>query len=217
MLAQQVQRTEIRVPEALLWTGIVGGSLGVAYVLAATLAYLPGHPEFSILTTYLSDIGDTPGWPQIIFNAGTLIVAPIRLLVLALLILRLSQFGAGRVFAASALTIGILSTSGTVLMTAVPFSVGPTVHKAGIGLYFLGVVFLQAVIFGREWSLRPIPRWLPFLCLLMIAVYLVFFTLFLLYQAGVVDRSVPVIWEWLCAATSLAWVFGQSLALGREK
>lgn len=217
MLAQKEGQIVISIPGALQLVGIIGGVLALLIIVGSIIAYLPEHPDFSPISTYLSDIGDTAGWPQIIFNSGTLIAVPIRFLVLVLLILRLHQLGAGRTFVVIALVIGFISTSGTALMTATPFSVAPAVHKAGIGLYFLGVVVLQSLIFVREWTLIGIPKVLPILSLVMVVLYFVFVTLIVLYEQGVVSRSTPVIWEWLAILTSIAWLFAQSILLGKAE
>jgi len=150
--------TTLSIPRSLKLVGIIGGVWAILTILAAVFAYLPGHPDFSLFSTYLSDIGDTPGWLQILFNAGTLIAVPIRYLVLVLLALRLNQLGAGRVF-----TIAFL----------------------------------------------------PILSLVMVVFYLVFLTLMILYEQGVVSRSAPVIWEWLAISTSIVWMLAQSIRLGR--
>ena len=217
MTTTQQYQTTIQIPSALKWVGVVAGIWAILTVLTATLAYIPGDPEFSIFNTYLSDIGDTAGWPQILFNSGTLIAAPMRYLVLVLLALRLSQFGAARPFVIAILIVGLISTSGTILMTAVPFSVALAVHKSGIGLYFLGIVILQMLIGIREWSLKGIPKILPALSFLMAAVFFVFTILVILYEQGVVSRSTPVIWEWLAVSTSVVWVFAQSVLLGKTR
>ena len=215
MIIENNKLIGINISGALWSIGIIAGLWAILTVLTATLAYLPGDPDFSIFTTYLSDIGDTTGWPQILFNSGTLIAAPMRYLVLVLLALRLFQFGAGRPFVIAILIVGLISTSGTVLMTAVPFSLALAVHKTGIGLYFLGIVVLQMLIGIREWSLKGIPKILPALSFLMVAVFFVFTTLVILYERGVVSRSAPVIWEWLAVSSSVVWVFAQSILLGR--
>lgn len=211
---QQYQST-IQIPSALKWVGVVAGVWAILTVLTATLAYLPGNPDFSFFTTYLSDIGDTAGWPQILFNSGTLIAVPMRYLFLVLLAWRLSQLGAGRAFVVAILIVGLFSTSGTAIMTAVPFSVAPAVHKSGIGLYFLGVVVLQILIGFREWSLNHIPKILPGLSFLMVIIYFVFTTLVILFEQGIVGRNMPVIWEWLAFASSVVWVFAQGILLGK--
>jgi hypothetical membrane protein len=216
MLAHLNGRTVITIPGALRLVGLVGSAWATLVILGATLAYLPGHPDFSPLSTYLSDVGDTPGWPGILFNAGTLMSVPLRYLVLALLTLRLMQLGAGRGFAAAVLIIGFASTAGTALMTATPFSVSPIAHKTGIGLYFLGVVVLQSIVGLREATLRGIPRILPALSFTMVVLYLVFATLILLYEQGVVARATPVMWEWLAILSSIVWMLVQSVLLGRE-
>ena len=198
--------------------GIIAGVWALLTVIITTLSYLPAHPDFSIFTTYLSEMSDssiTTGWPPIIFNAGTLMAVPIRYLVIVLLVLRLSQFGAGRAFAISTLVLGFFSTAGTALMTAVPFGTGPAIHKLGIVFYFLGVVFLQIVIGIKELSLKNIPKVLPGLSFIMVVLYSIFTILMILYEQGTVGRTTPVIWEWLAFFSSVLWVFTQSILLDK--
>jgi hypothetical membrane protein len=207
----------LSVSGALRAVGITGFSIGVLTIVSAVIAYAPGHPEFSVLTTYLSDIGDTAGWPQITWNSGTILAAPFRYLVLVLFALRLRDLGnRSKAFYVAVLGVGAVSTLGTVLMTAVPFSVGPAVHKTGIACYFLGVVILQSLIGARELKLKAVPRLLPALSFTVVTSFLVFVTFLILYETGAVGRSAPVIWEWLCALSSLAWVLGHSIVLGSE-
>jgi hypothetical membrane protein len=207
----------ISTSKTILWIGTFTFILAVLTVLTSVLAYLPVNPDFSIFTTYLSDIGDTPGWPQILFNSGTLLAAPLRYIIIVLLVLRLGSFSENkRRFEIAVLTIGALSTIGTILMTAVPFSVGPAVHKSGIGLYFLGVVFLQSIVGIKEVSLKELPRVLPALSLLIVVSFLIFFVLVILYETGNVGRNTPVIWEWMCFFTSMGWLVGHTIILGKE-
>ena len=216
MLTNEINKTVIHIPSALKLVGIIAGIWGILVVLIATLVYLPRHPDFSIFTTYLSDIGATAGWPQIIFNAGTLIAAPIRYLAIVLLILRLGQLGAGRAFIVVTLMIAFVSTAGTIILTAVPYNVSLTIHKMGIPLYFLGVVILQTMIGIKEWSLKSIPKILPSLCFLLVVVYFVFAILVSFHERGIVSRNTPVIWEWLAFFFSIIWVLSQSILLGRK-
>ena len=208
--------TAIDIPSALRLVGIIAGIWGILVVLTATLVYLPEHPDFSIFSTYLSDIGATAGWPQITFNAGTLIAAPIRYLVIVLLILRLGQLGAGHAFIITTLIIGLVSTFGTIIMTTVPYNVSVAIHKMGIPLYFLGVVILQTMIGIKESSLKTVPNILPFLCFFLVIVFFVFAVLVSFHERGMVSRNTPVIWEWLAFFSSIIWVFAQSILLGRK-
>ena len=214
-MIQENYKPIINISSALKLVGIIAGVWGILVVLMATLAYLPEHPDFSIFSTYLSDIGATAGWPQVIFNSGTLIAAPIRYLVIVLLVLRLTQLGAGRPFFYSTLIIGLISTSGTIVMTAVPYSVSISIHKMGIPLYFLGVVILQTLIGVREFSLKGVPKVLSWLSFLVVVIYFVFAILATLHGRGTVNRNVPVIWEWLAFFLSVVWVFAQSILLGQ--
>lgn len=219
MLAKDRTQSMMSVPKAFRAICLVAGTFAVLMIVLATAAYLPNHPDFSPFTTFLSDIGDTSGWPQVIFNSGTLIAAPLRYLVLMLFVLQMYQLGAGRTFGSTVLIIGAFSTLGTILMTAVPFSVGPTIHKAGIPLYFFGVVSLQVVIGLRELSLKNIPRILPVISFLLAGSFLVFFFLMILYELEVVSRTTaisPMIWQWLGFTFSIIWVFAHGMILGKK-
>ena len=217
MFAQVGKHSTLSIPRSLMAVGLVAGSIGVLEIILATIAYAAVKPGFDLLATYLSDIGATPVWPQIFFNAGMLIVSPLRYIVLVLLVLRLYQFGAGRAFGTAVLIIGVFTTLGTIIMTAVPYTVDVNIHKLGMPFFFFGVVFLQAVVGVREWQLKAVPRSLPILCFVVVALYLIFFTLEMLYEADVVSRNTPVLWEWLCGISLLAWVFAHSLILGKEE
>jgi hypothetical membrane protein len=213
---QVAQYPTLSIPYSLRAVGVATGSIGVREIVLATIAYAAVKPGFDLLATYLSDMGATPIWPQVFFNTGMLIVSPLRYVVLALLVLRLYQLGAGRAFGSAVLILGVFTTLGTIIMTAVPYTVDMTIHKLGMPLFFFGVVIIQTVIGLREWQLKTVPRSLPILCFVVVAIYLIFFTLEMLYEADVVSRNTPVPWEWLCGISLLAWVFAQSIILGRE-
>jgi hypothetical membrane protein len=203
--------------KALRLTGSLAFFLAVLTVLSSTIAYVSLNADFSIFTTYLSDIGDTPGWPQVLFNSGTILAAPLRYTIIVLLVVRLRSFHENsRKFEIAVLSIGAMSTLGTILMTAVPFSLGPILHKAGIGLYFLGVVFLQTLVGMKELSIRNLPRSLPLWSFTVVLSYLVFFVLVILYEAGAVGRNTPVFFEWMCFFTSMGWLLSHTLLLGRK-
>ena len=206
----------IRVPSALLIVGITGALLGIATVVFSTLIYIQDN-EFSILTTYLSDMGATAGWPQAIFNAGMLIIAPVRYLFLILLVLQLAHLGAGRGFSSAALIIGALVVVGSIGMSAVPYSLHVPLHKSSALLYFFGVVILQSLIGGQELQ-RKVKAILPVSSLLVVAVYLVFAVL--LAMVGKVEgitRNTPVIWEWLAFVSLMFWLVAHSIVLGTIK
>ena len=69
MLTQDMKNMAISIPKSLKTVGIIGGVWAILLILGVVIAYLPEHPDFSIFNTYLSDIGATPAWPQIIFNS----------------------------------------------------------------------------------------------------------------------------------------------------
>lgn len=206
----------IRVSKALRIVGIMGVALGVATIFLSTLLYIQDH-DFSIFTTYLSDIGDAPGWPQVVFNSGMLIIAPVRFLFLILLILQLRDLGAGKWFGLSAIILGTLVVFGSIGMSAIPFSLNLALHKCSALLYFFGVVILQTTIAVQEIK-RRLPMVLPAASLAVVAVYLVFAVLLtLIGKVEGITRNTPVIWEWLAFGSLMFWLIVHSVVLGEER
>jgi len=203
----------ISVTKALRTVGMIGVLLGIGTVLWSTLLYTKDH-EFSLYTTYLSDIGNTPRWPQVVFNSGMLIISPVRYLFLVLVVLQLAHFGAGRAFSAATLTVGALVVIGSIGMSAVPHSLSLALHKMSALLYFFGVVILQTVIAAQEFR-RKLAVILPLSSLTVVAVYLIFAVLLsLVGKVEGVTRNTPVIWEWLAFCSLMVWLFVHSIVLG---
>jgi len=170
-----------------------------------------------VYTTYLSDVGATPGWPQVIFNSGMLVISPVRYLFLVLLVLRLTYLGAGRAFSVSTLSIGLLVTMGSIGLAAVPHSFSLTVHKMSALLYFFGVVILQTLIAGQEFR-RRLKLVLPLSSLAVVAVYLIFGVLLsMIGKIEGITRNTPVIWEWLAFCSLMVWLIVHSVFLGDSR
>jgi hypothetical membrane protein len=207
--------TTLTVTGALTGVGFGGAALGIATVCLATAFYVQNH-AFSFFTTYLSDIADTQGWPQVTFNTGMLIIAPIRYLFLILLILRLRDLGAGKLFSFLALGIGTLVVIGSIGMSAIPYSFHLVLHKSSAMLYFFGVVILQTVI-GAQEIRRRLPWPLPVTSLAVVVIYFVFACLFAsIGKIEGITRNTPVIWEWLAFVSLMLWLISHSAVLGRK-
>lgn len=208
--------TNLSISRAFFWMCLAGLILAMMAAVIPALLYWQKHPNFAITNTYLSDIGADGGWPQIIFNSLTLIAAPIRLLIIMLLILRLRQFSAGHTLTTLVGILAFVSATGTVIMTAVPSNLDAEVHKLGVPLYFFGVVIMQLLIGIIEYRLKILPRLLPFSSFGLVIVFLIFFILFVLLEQGMVSRNTPIIWEWFCLLASVLWLGIHMIILGNS-
>ena len=206
----------ISTSETLRLIGTFTFILAILTVLTSVLAYLPTHSEFSIVVIESRNYAVAVGMPQILFNTGTILAAPLRYIIIVLLVLRFRDMGQiSKSFEIAVLVIGAFSTIGTILMTAVPFSIAPAVHKSGIGLYFLGVVFLQSIIGIKELSIKQLPWSLPVWSFAVVASFLIFFVLVMLHEMGHISRNTPVFWEWMCFFTSTGWLAWHTMVLGK--
>lgn len=206
----------IRVSKSLRIVGSIGIILGISTVLCSSLLYVQEY-EFSVFETYLSDIGNKPGWPQVAFNSGMLISSPIRYLFLVLLLLQLSHLGAGRGFITAALITGGFVVIGSIGVSAIPYSLNLTLHKMSALLYFFGVVILQTLIAVQEVR-RKLPLILPVSSMSVVVVYLIFAVLLsLVGKVEGITRNTPVIWEWLAFCSLMFWLIVHTVLLGSVK
>ena len=120
------------------WTGV---ALGIARVPFSSLLYVQSH-GFPY-SRPIRAIRNTPKWPQVVFNAGMLIAAPVRYLFLILLILQLRNVGAGKVFNISALIIGTFVVIGSIGLAAIPYSLDLPLHKKSALLHLRGPSFCK--------------------------------------------------------------------------
>lgn len=194
--------------------GLVGVVLALVTVGGAALLYSQQH-ELSFFSTYLSDMGNTPVWPQAVFNAGMLIGIPVRFLFLVLLLTLLARAGASRGSTTAILVLaGVMAVASTG-MYAVPFSVNRAIHLSAALAYFFGVVVLQTLIAIQEWRYL-MARVLPISTVLVLVLSLIFVTL--LASVGRMEgvtRDTPVIWEWLLFFAWICWLVIHSIVLGR--
>ena len=215
-LNMNTNEARIRVSRALRIVGIIGVVLGMATVIVSAFFYAREH-DFSIFNTYLSDIGNTAQWPQVVFNSGMLIAAPVRYLFLVLLVFQLRHVGAGRRFSLFGLTIGALVVVGSIGMSAVPYSVNLALHKISALLYFFGVVILQSLIGAQEWRCR-LPAVLPISSVAVVAIYLIFAVLLsLVGKVEGITRNTPVVWEWLAFCSLMLWLIAHATVLGSAR
>lgn len=206
----------IAVSKTLFVVGVIGIVLGITAVSCSTLIFIQEN-DFSFFSTYLSDIGSKPGWPQAVFNSGMLISTPIRYLFLVLLVLQLSHWGAGRAINTAILITGGFVVIGSSGVSAIPYSLNLKWHMMSALIYFFGTVVLQTLIAFQEWR-RRLPVILPFASLLVVAVYLIFAVLLsLVGRIEGITRSTPVIWEWLAFCSLMFWLVVHTLFLGSAK
>jgi len=203
----------IGVSVAVQIVGFIGAGPGLATVFFSTLLYIQAH-DFSVLATYLSDIGNTPIWPQIVFNSGMLISAPVRYLFLVLLILVLRELGTGKAFCVFVLAVGVLVVAGSIGIAAIPYSLDRALHMSSALLYFFGTVVLQTLIGAQELR-RRLPVLLPVSSLTVVTIYLIFALLLsLVGKVEGITRSTPVIWEWLAFCSLMFWLIAHAIILG---
>lgn len=215
MVASGRHEVQISLPALLRTVGAVGAILGLCGVALAALVYAFDH-DFSVFTTYLSDIGNTPKWPMVVFNTMMLMAAPVRYAFLVLLVKTFAAIGGGRAINTALLLIGVPVVIGSVGMSAFPAAHDMALHESSAMIYFFGTVILQSLVGIQEIRLR-LPWGLAASSLAVVVIYLIFAVLLALVgQVEGITRNTPVIWEWLAFASLMVWLIVHSTILGRR-
>ena len=65
MSIQATKQSTLSIPRSLKVIGIIGRVFALIVILATIITLLLEQPDFSLIITYLSNIRETPIWPQI--------------------------------------------------------------------------------------------------------------------------------------------------------
>jgi hypothetical membrane protein len=217
-LTIKIDRFYERYPGGLF--AIAGVMLGVLTIGASILLYVRVDPTFSIFTHYVSNLGGVPkGAPEgasyisaAVFNMGMLLAVPLRLAFLIHIVRYVERMGANRWLVRASLALGLISTTGSLLVALVPFSANLDLHIIGALVYFLGATSFQLTFLVTEFKTPGLPKYLPILGIAALMAFSVFSYLVIqvevLQIAGIAE---PTIYEWIVFATLMTWLGAHGL------
>lgn len=189
--------------------------LAVSTAITSIIFYIQIDPTFTIVTHYVSDLGSTPVGAQegklypsaVVFNTGMTILVIFRILVILFLARYLQIKGAPKKLTIVGIIIAFFSSSGSLIVAVVPYSVSLSIHMLGALILFVGTVFSGSLFTTIELKTPNIPRYLPFILFINVVVYLIFATLLIGEWMNFAPYGSSVIWEWAAFLSSLLWLF----------
>jgi len=187
--------------------------IAVVTVIVSSILYIQIDWKFNIIGYYLSDLGSIPlGTTEnkfylyaIVFNSGMFVVSLFRIIVSLFLIRYLILHNCPKKLAWLTFGIGLIATSGSLIVSAVPYSVSYNVHLMGAFLLFIGATISGTLLTFAEFKSEEIPKILPISIIINVLAYGIFATLLFGTRLGLPER-LPCVWEWIAFLTSLTWL-----------
>ena len=186
------------------YVAYIGFIFSVVFMSIAIVLY--GDPNFSIFTHYLSDLGASTRNSALIWNLSFILTVPIRLIFGFYLLKFLETRGATKKSIKITFYFMVISAIGSILIGLNPHDISRPFHLFGAFTYFIGVVVIQINISRMELKVKNIPKYLPFVGLLVVACYLLFLGFEISELISESFKLLACFFEWMAYFSLMAWL-----------
>ena len=182
--------------------------LTVVWVLTFHLIsiILYNDPNYSLTTHYISDLGASTSGSVIFWSVNMIIATPIRVLLGLYFLGLLSKRSANEKHIKITLIFTVISAIGSIIIALNPHDTSRFFHLIGAFTYFIGVVFIQTFYFKMELNAEDIPKYLPFVSILVVVVYFTFLSLEIVVLVTGALREIACFSEWMAFFSLMAWL-----------
>jgi hypothetical membrane protein len=167
---------------------------------------LYNDPNYSLFTHYISDLGASASGSVLFWSINMIISAPLRVLIGFYLLGLLRQRGANEKYVKITAYFIIVGAIGTIIIALNPHDTSRFFHLIGAFTYFIGVVFIQTFFFKMELEAEEIPKYLPFVSILVVIFYFTFLSFEILVLATGFFREIACFSEWMALFSLMAWL-----------
>lgn len=167
---------------------------------------LYNDPNFSLFTHYVSDLGASTRGSFIFWSINMIIGSPVRVLIGLYILGLLSKRGANEKHIKLTVYFILIGAIGSIIIALNPHDTSQFFHLIGAFIYFIGVVVIQSFYFKMELSAENIPKYLPFVSILVVVVYFVFLSLEIVVLVSGFLREIACFSEWIAFFSLLAWL-----------
>ncbi|MFX1340459.1 MAG: DUF998 domain-containing protein [Promethearchaeota archaeon] len=182
--------------------------LTVVWVLVFHLIsiILYNDPNYSLFTNYISDLGASKSGSVLFWSINMIIASPIRVLIGLYLLGLLAKRGANEKYIKITANFIVIGAIGSILIALNPHDTSRTFHLIGAFTYFIGVVFIQTFFYKMELNAENIPKYLPFISILVVVIYFTFLGLEIVVLVTGSLRELACFSEWMALFSLMAWL-----------
>ena len=183
-----------------------GFVFSITFLAISSMLYSNSESSFSLLTTYISDLGAASRNSSVVFAVGMIISAPVRV-VFGLYLLKFleSEGGESKILNNTAKVI-IIGAIGSIALAVFPHDIFRIGHMLGSLVYFVSVVIIQFNVSKLELRMKSLPKYLPVLGILVILSYVLFLTFEISEIVFEGFRYIAIALEWLAYFILMVWL-----------
>ena len=100
----------------------------------------------------------------------------------------------------------VISAIGSIIIALNPHDTSRFFHLIGAFMYFIGVVVIQSFYFKMELNAEDIPKYLPFVSILVVVVYFTFLSLGIVVLVTGALREIACFSEWMAFFSLMVWL-----------
>ncbi len=167
---------------------------------------LYNDPSYSLFTHYISDLGASTSGSVIFWSVNMIIASPIRVLIGLYILGLLSKRGANEKHMKITAIFIVIGAIGSIIIALNPHDISRAFHLIGAFTYFIGVVFIQTFFFKMELKAEDIPKYLPFVSILVVVVYFTFLSLEIVVLVTGSLREIACFSEWMAFFSLMVWL-----------
>ena len=207
------------------WYEKVNGSLiayfgfifSVIFLTIAAMLYSNSESTFSLLTTYISDLGAASRNSSLVFAVGMIISAPVRVAFGLYLLKYLESEGGSNKTLKNTAKFIYIGAIGSIALAVFPHDLFRIGHMIGSLVYFVSVVIIQVNVSRLELRIKNIPKYLPVLGIIVVVSYVMFLTFEISEIIFEGFRYVAIALEWLACFVLMAWLVMHGYYIQKSK
>lgn len=176
----------------------------VIFMSIAVVLY--NDPNFTIFTHYISDLGASTRGSALVWNISMILTVPFRLVFGFYLLKFLELRGANKKTIKITAYFMIISAIGSTVLALNPHDISRLFHMLGAFIYFIGVVVIQLNVYKMEVKAENIPRYLPFVSILVVACYVLFLGFEISELISEAFKLLACFFEWMAYFSLMTWL-----------
>jgi len=187
------------------------GLLLISLLIASAIYYISDN-SFSIMTHWVSDLGEGPNFSNYIFNIGEISSGICSILFFLFLTRILYKENKMKVFLLCSFIIAIVASICISLAGAFPMYTKPLIHFAVATICFVGF-FISFIIYGYIESLiEEIPKIYSIISYIVSLIIIIFMITFLLDEANLINlREFYLFFEWMSVFSIIIWFISHGI------
>lgn len=135
-----------------------------------------------------------------------IIASPIRVLIGFYILGLLAKRGANEKYIKITAYFIVIGATGSIIIALNPHDTSRFFHLIGAFIYFISVIVIQSFYFKMELNTEDIPKYLPFISILVVIVYFTFLSLEIIVLITGSLRKIACFSEWIAFFSLMGWL-----------